>query len=326
MLEWLGVRLFDALSKVSSTLFLVHFSGLHREQPFEMDDKDKKRSALGSSVSGIPTRVSRLPTPAARSQLSSSTLGPPSIPGPPRTASTRNPVVSGAKSSSNLRAAATLNSAASSSTTSAARSVSSSSSSIRAQKSNPSLRTQSSRTSLKVPMTSVPASSTSRAATASLRSQKSTSSLKPLVLDTNGPSTPQRKPSPLSAASASKTKASSQPPVDQEQGGAERSAPLSLKEQIAARRAAMKKVAAVVPSSGASVSASVSKGSRTSSLAVSSSGGSGFSDWDSLGPNDTPNSSRFSALTGAGDSADDLLGRPSVNSTIVKALNSGMCP
>ena len=88
---------------------------------------------------------------------------------------------------------------------------------------------------------------------------------------------------------------------------------MSIKEQVAARRAAMKKTTAAVPASNAS---------RASSIAVSSSGGSGFSEWDALGPNDTPNSSRFSA-SNAGDSLDDLLGRPSANAAIVKALNSG---
>lgn len=90
-----------------------------------------------------------------------------------------------------------------------------------------------------------------------------------------------------------------------------------MKEQIAARRAAMRKGLASSTSATSAASTVTAKGG-VSTFSTSTRGGSGLSDWGPLGgPDDTPTANVVV------EDADDLLGRPTVRQAVIKALNTG---
>ncbi|KAF8313664.1 L domain-like protein [Clavulina sp. PMI_390] len=154
---------------------------------------------------------------------------------------------------------------------------------------------------------SAPLPSSSKSPAAPIPSPKPPSRVTP---SSRAVTTAPRSPKP--PASSRKPAAPNPPPAQEPspENGFSASVGLSIKDQIAARRAAMKKagVTSSTSSSGGSV------GSRKASSTFSSSlkGGSGLGDWAEPALSEGPS-----------EGADDIFGRATVRETIMKAMHTG---
>ena len=252
-----------------------------------MADKDVRRNPLASSLSGIPRRsaVSRLQTPTIRTQRSNPSLA----------STTHSP-------SSSVTQTVPLATSPSSPIAGPNKFISSPRSTTVASK-----------------------------ASSTLRSQKSNGSLKPSASKPNSPIRPVSRASrPTTAAPrAAPASHSPVPPRNQARnatapppnryegdqgGGLPLKGSLSIKEQIVARRAAMKKGSVSGASTSSTLTGLGGGGSAYSSVTRS---GSGFSDRGSFGPDDVPSAHE------ADDAPDDLFGRPTIRQAVIKALSTG---
>jgi len=254
----------------------------------QMADKDVRRNPLASSVSGIPRRsaVSRLQTPTIRTRRSTPSLASTT---PSTSSSVTQSVPLATSPSSRVRPIAEPNKFIPSprSTTIASKA----SSTFRSQKSNGSLKPSASKPTSPVSRASRPTAATPRAAQPASHS----------------PVPPRNQARKATAPLPNR--------YEGDQGdGSPLKGPLSIKEQIVARRAAMKKGSVSGASTSSTLTGLDGGGSAYSGVTRS---GSGFSDWGLFGPDDVP------SAHDADDAPDDLFGRPTIRQAVIKALSTG---